>query len=93
MQQSQRVLEEQLGTILETLKQLDAGAIQRHEQLQTELSTLAQNLQEQSYKLEAQRACYKELREQVYGLSVSQSEQQQSVSLQLGGVQQQVEVS
>ena len=73
MQQSQRVLEEQLGTILETLKQLDAGAIQRHEQLQTELSTLAQNLQEQRYKLEAQRACYEELRQPVHRLSASLS--------------------
>ena len=49
MQQSQRALEEQLGTIQETLKQQDAGAIQRHERLWTEIATQANNLQEQSY--------------------------------------------
>ena len=34
MQQSQRLIEEQLGNILQTLKQQEAGAIERHKQLQ-----------------------------------------------------------
>ena len=84
MQQSQRALEEQLGAILQTLERQNSGAIQRHEQLQKELGTLTQNLQEQSYKLEAQKACYDEVRQQVHGLTVSQSEQQQNMDLQLG---------
>ena len=90
MQQSQRALEEQLRVILQTLERQDTGAVQRHEQLQTELATLTQNLQEQGYKLEAQKACYDELKQQVHGLSVSQTEQQQNMGLQLGEVQQQV---
>ena len=90
MQQSQRALEEQLGTIQETLKQQDAGAIQRHEQLRTKIATQANNLQEQSYKLEAQKVCYEELRQQKHGLTVTQSEQQQSMDLWFDGVQQQV---
>jgi hypothetical protein len=90
MQQSQRALEEQLGAILQTLERQDAGAVQRHEQLQTELATVTQNLQEQSYKLEAQKACYDWLRQQVHGLTVSLSEQQQNMDVQLGEVQQQV---
>ena len=51
MQQSQRLIEEQLGSILQTLIQQEAGAIERHEQLQAEVATLSSNLQEQSYKL------------------------------------------
>ena len=89
-QQSQRVIEEQLGSILQTLKQQEAGAIERHEQLQAEVVMLTSNLQEQRYKLEAQKVCYEELRQQMEGLTASHSEQQQNMDRQLEGVKQQV---
>ena len=81
MQQSQRLIEEQLGNILQTLKQQEAGAIKRHEKLQAEVATLSSNLKEQRYNLEAQKVCYKELRQQMEGLTASHSEQQQNMEL------------
>ena len=51
---------------------------------------LTSNLQEQRYKLEAQKVCYEELRQQMEGLTASHSEQQQNMDRQLEGVKQQV---
>ena len=75
LQESQKVSEEQLAVTLQILKQLDITAHQRHVQLHVEVAALKENLQEQSDKLERQKACYEELRQQMKNLVTTQTKE------------------
>ena len=75
LQQSQKVIEEQLAVILQVLKQRDVTARQRHVRLHVEVTAINENLQEQSDKLEGQKACYEELRQQMKNLVITQTKE------------------